>query len=267
MGKQLIINADDFGLTAKINEAVLKCHKNGTLTSATIMANGLALEEAIKIAKNHPALGVGIHLNLTVLKPLLSPKEIQTLIDKRGNFTKALYKLPLKKSGEVKKEWKAQIEYLLSLGIQPTHLDSHHHIHLYPPFTKVFLELADEYDFKAVRFISPESFALMGVGGIRKILGKKSWSLGRFKITPKTVIGIENYSIPRLTQLLDSLETGVHELYIHPGLMGDKQLEGVSSLKKQRQKDYELLMDPNLKEMLSKQKIELVNYSILSQGV
>ena len=264
MKKQIIINADDFGLTSKVNEAVLKSYLNGTLTSATIMANGLAIDEAIEIGRKNPNLGIGIHLNLTVLKPILPPEEVPTLVDKNGHFTKALYKLPFKKPGEVKKEWKAQIEHVLMLGLKPTHFDSHHHIHLYPPFTKVFLELAEEYGIKAIRLISPESFTIMGVTGIRKIFGKKSWSLGVERCTPKTVLGIENYSISRLSQLLSSLDTGVHELYLHPGLIEDTQLEGISSLKDQRQKDYDFLMDSKLKESLRKQEIELVNYSIFS---
>ena len=272
--RKIIINADDFGLTTKINEAVLRAHRNGTLTSATLMANGLAVKEAVEIAMDNPKLGVGIHLNLTVLKPILPYKEVTSLINSQGFFNKAHWKLPFKKGRQARDEWEAQINKLLDMGLKPTHLDSHHHIHLYPPFTKIILDLARHYGIPCIRLINPRSIEFMYIGGLfngfmTKEILTRSWKYAQKIQRPCTVVGIENFNVSKITELIDRLGLpedfkglqGIHELFLHPGLNGDKQLDGVSSLKDQRQKDLELLLDPKIKEILSRGDIELVNYS------
>lgn len=262
MKRQIIINADDFGLTSKVNEAVIKCHQMGVLTSATIMANGLAVEEAARLAKANPKLGVGVHLNLTVLKPILPSKDVPSLVNRQGHFEKKYWKLPFKNLSEVKQEWRAQIKKILSLGIIPTHLDSHHHIHLYPPFTKIVLELSREFNINSVRLISPESVSLMKVKGIQRKMAIQSWEKSRGEVnTPQTVLGVENYTHQMLRTLIDGLLEGVHEMYLHPGYLLDPQLVGVSSLVEQREKDLHLLTDPVVNEIFNNEVIELVNYS------
>ncbi len=264
MSKHVIINADDFGLTKRINEAVIKAHEKGVLTSATIMSNGLAVSNAIELAKNYPHLGVGIHLNLTVLAPVLPKEQVPSLVNSHGLFYKTFWKLPFKKTKEVKKEWRAQIEKVMDMGLIPTHLDSHHHIHAYPPFTQVIVELAHEYKIPSVRLISPKSIELMGVNGIEKTLVSRSWKKGKGKIkTPDTVIGIENYSMEQLDKTMGRLnDDTINEFYLHPGFIDDYQLEGLSSLKGQRQLDYDLLIMPEFREVLAKHGVQLVNYSV-----
>lgn len=145
---KLIINSDDFGYSKAINHAVIDAHQEGILTSATLMTNTPGFEHAVKLAKENPTLGVGVHLVLTFLKPLRN--DVPSLVDEAGTF----YRPATFRSGdaiadvaELYKEWDTQIQTVMDAGINPTHLDSHHHAHtLNEHHLEVFLKLADKYD-------------------------------------------------------------------------------------------------------------------------
>lgn len=143
----LIINSDDFGYEQSVNLGIIEAHKNGVLTSATLMPNMQGFDNAIKLSKENENLGVGVHLVLTCGKPILDPKEVSTLIDENGNFKNVSnyhkdYTINL---DEVYNEWKAQINKVIETGIMPTHLDSHHHINVVHGINDVFEQLSREY--------------------------------------------------------------------------------------------------------------------------
>lgn len=144
--KHLILNADDFGYSYGVNYGILESHLRGILTSTTLMAGMPGFDHAVTLAKAHPTLGVGVHLTLTCGRPVLSGH--QTLVEADGSFHKlSFYQTddrPLDRD-EVYREWKAQIEKVLAAGIQPTHLDSHHHVHTFRGLEDVFVQLAREY--------------------------------------------------------------------------------------------------------------------------
>lgn len=143
--KKLIINADDFGYSRGINYGIIDAHQLGVLTSTTFMANMPGAEHAAKLAMQFPDLGVGVHLVLTCNRPLLDNHK--TIVDSNGVFRKlAFYQGAFTIDyEEVYREWKAQIEKFLSYGLEPTHLDSHHHINSFGDIPEVFLTLAKEY--------------------------------------------------------------------------------------------------------------------------
>ncbi|MFD0051324.1 chitin disaccharide deacetylase [Actinomycetes bacterium NPDC127524] len=125
----LIVNADDFGYSRGVNYGILDSHLLGIVNSATMMMNMEGTEHAIQLAKEHPSLKTGIHLVLTCGRPLLT--DVRSLTDQNGNFKK---QSQLLKDGsfsldEIEREWSVQIEAFLSSGLEPTHLDSHHHMH------------------------------------------------------------------------------------------------------------------------------------------
>ncbi|MBI5625202.1 MAG: ChbG/HpnK family deacetylase [Elusimicrobia bacterium] len=133
----VIINADDFGLTRSVNQAVVACHEKGVVTSATLMANAPAFDEAVALAKAHPSLGVGLHFNLTLGTPLCPPDRIPSLVDASGAFfprrgleLKAL--LGRVESSHVALELEAQYHRLAHAGLKPTHIDGHQHCHVLP---------------------------------------------------------------------------------------------------------------------------------------
>lgn len=144
--KKLIFNADDFGYSYGVNYGIIESHLRGILTSTTMMAGMPGFDHAVSLAKAHPTLGIGVHLTLTCGKPVLNGHK--TLVEKDGVFHGlAFYKdeETVVDEAEVYDEWKAQIEKVLAAGIQPTHLDSHHHVHIFKGLEPVFIRLAKEY--------------------------------------------------------------------------------------------------------------------------
>ena len=146
MIKKLIVNADDFGLSEGVCLGILKAHRDGILTSTTCMMNMENIEKYLEMTKAYPNLGLGVHLNITVGKPLTKV----SFIDEKGNFkSRDTYKNreAIVLQEELYQEWKAQIEKFIKItGHKPTHLDSHHHVHLLKSNRDVVLELAYEYD-------------------------------------------------------------------------------------------------------------------------
>lgn len=145
--KHLILNADDFGYSYGVNYGIIESHLRGVLTSTTLMAGMPGFDHAVSLAKAHPSLGVGVHLTLTCGRPVLT--DHKTFTEPNGDFHSQAYyhneEQPLDKD-EVYREWKAQIEKVLAAGIEPTHLDSHHHVHTFRGLENVFVRLAREYD-------------------------------------------------------------------------------------------------------------------------
>lgn len=261
--KRLIINADDFGLTRGVNAAVIRAHREGVLTSATLMAGGLAWQEAVELSRANPGLGVGVHLTLTALRPVLPPSQVPSLVDKDGRFRRQFWRAPLWNKEEVEKEWRAQIQRLMEAGLRPTHLDSHHHIHLWPGLADITLALAREFEISALRFISPLSFKIMGEGGWQRRIALKSWAKAQEQTyRPDTVVGLEAIaaSAQELTQYLNGLPQGVHELFCHPGSPGDEELAGISSLTEKRAAETEILCAPWLKETLARECVVPASY-------
>ena len=267
--RYLIINADDFGLTEGVNKGIIAAHKCGTLTSATLMAGGLAWREAVALAQAYPNLGVGVHLTLSALRPVLPPEQIPSLVDKHGQFRKQFWRAPLWKKEQVRREWRAQIQRLVDAGLQPTHLDSHHHTHIWPPLIEVAAQLAEEFGIPAFRVISPESFTIMGIGGWQQIVARRSWhrAAGFPQGRPATVAGIDAFegTAAGIDRYLAKLRPGVHELYCHPGGPGDSELVNLSSLREKRVKETEMLCSPWFKKALVRHDIQLVSYKFIGE--
>jgi len=143
---KVLVNADDFGFSRGVNYGIMDCHKYGLVNSATMMMNAAATEHGIEIAKELPALKVGVHLVLTWGRPLSS--NVASLVDDNGNFKKqqAVYETPNAINlVELEREWTAQIEQFIQSGLEPTHFDSHHHVHGITEFYPVVKKLSDRY--------------------------------------------------------------------------------------------------------------------------
>jgi predicted glycoside hydrolase/deacetylase ChbG (UPF0249 family) len=140
--KLLIINADDFGLLPEVNQGIIECFESGSITSTTLMVNTEGAQDAVNLAKKHPCLGVGLHFNLTQGKPISSPNEIPSLVDHSGSFhTRSQFEKKIIMGsfslGDLKKEFVAQLKRFNDWGLEMTHIDSHHHIHMFPPVFRI----------------------------------------------------------------------------------------------------------------------------------
>ncbi|MDC2866145.1 chitin disaccharide deacetylase [Bacillus sp. BP-3] len=141
---QLIVNADDFGLTRGVNYGIIDAHVNGLVNSATMMMNMPGAEHAVQLARRYKTLGVGVHLVLTAGKPLLS--DVPSLVKEDGSFhSQSTVREGRINPYDAEREWTAQIEKFLSYGLTPTHLDSHHHVHALPILHDVLERLAEKY--------------------------------------------------------------------------------------------------------------------------
>lgn len=144
---KVIINSDDFGYSRGINYGIIDSFNHGILTSTTLMTNTPGFDQAVKLAKEHPDLGIGVHLTLTFLKPL--SQKVNTLTDASGNFHKLTeynQSNVIVDLDELYDEWDQQIKRVIQNGIDPTHLDSHHHLHTFGSHQEVVIELARKYD-------------------------------------------------------------------------------------------------------------------------
>src|SRR5262249_35921917 len=143
--KRLIVNADDFGLTAGVNRAIIEGHERGLISSATLMVNMPAFEDAARLAREVPSLGVGLHFNITQGRPVAGASRVPSLVDGRGEFWGTSGALLARAAtgrlnpGEAALELRAQIERALGAGLRLTHVDSHKHSHALPQICEAIL--------------------------------------------------------------------------------------------------------------------------------
>ncbi len=183
--KQLIVNADDFGYTRGVNRAIMDGHRCGIITSASLMANGAAFDDAVELAATEPGLDIGCHLNLVEGPPLSPPAGIPHLVGSGGKFH-SLSRLALRlvagavPAAELERECSAQIEKLLRAGIQPSHLDTHKHTHLHPRVAAAVAAAARRYSIGWIRRPFENSGpAVSNASGFRKLIGRSLNLLAR----------------------------------------------------------------------------------------
>lgn len=154
---RVIVNADDFGMSRTVNQAISEGYKNGILTSTCIMANMPAFEDAMRRLQDMVGIGFGVHLNIIEYKTILENKENKSkLYDKNGTFKNGFLQMLLKSKDEdflfeIEHEFREQIEAVMSYNVQPDHLDSHVHVHAIPAIFNIVCKLAKEYGIPCVR--------------------------------------------------------------------------------------------------------------------
>src|SRR4051812_19890525 len=144
--RRLIVNADDFGLCSPVNEAVIRAHCQGVLTSASLMVNEPGFDEAVKLAKENPRLGVGLHLTLLHGHSALGPEKVPGLVNARNEFsynparTGMRYFFYCRRREPLRAEIHAQFEKFRATGLPLDHVNGHLHLHLHPTIFKILME-------------------------------------------------------------------------------------------------------------------------------
>jgi hopanoid biosynthesis associated protein HpnK len=179
--RTLIVTGDDFGFSRGVNRAIIEAHERGVLTHASLMVNGGAAAEAIALARSRPDLSVGLHLVVVDGAATLAPSEIPRLAGADGLFrgTPVSAGLRYQFSGaarrELAREIRAQLERFRETGLELSHVDGHHHMHLHPVVLETLVLLAREFRIPAIRLPSEElRLALAITPG--NIAGKALWS-------------------------------------------------------------------------------------------
>jgi hopanoid biosynthesis associated protein HpnK len=284
MPARLILNADDFGLTHGINRAIGELHSAGVLTSATLMANGAAFDDAVEVARTHPTLGVGCHIVLTDGTPVSPPGTIRSLLGPDGKsfhpslakFVQALL-LGRINQDEVAREALAQIEKLQLAGIGITHLDTHKHTHLFPSIASTLLQVAERCGIRAIRnpFEPRWSLALNHSRRMRRLAVRLIGCLrpsfeahaqirnGRVLTTDGTVAisATGQLNATALGEILRALpSTGTYELCCHPGY-NDGELDRVRTrLRSEREAERKALLSELPKILACSGAPALVHY-------
>jgi predicted glycoside hydrolase/deacetylase ChbG (UPF0249 family) len=275
--KRLIVNADDFGLAETVDLGIVKGHKEGIVTSTTLLACGPSVEHAAVLASENPGLGVGVHLCLTRERPVTDPRNIPTIVrdgaflDNPFSFMARLLSSSINKT-EVEAELRAQIEKALSLGIRPTHLDGHQHMHVMPGIFPIVAKLAVQYHIPAVRFpVGPWT----GMTPVPRALEK--FFLERLTLMQRKLMDSSSLKRPdwffglthtgkldsnSLCGIIGRLPNGTSELMCHPGMKNDP-LVRETGWGHGWETELAALTDGLARERLEAQGVELVNYSCM----
>jgi predicted glycoside hydrolase/deacetylase ChbG (UPF0249 family) len=257
--KQLIVNADDFGFTRDVNAGIVECHRNGILTATTLMANGDAFEDAVRLAKENPTLDIGVHLVL-VGGPG-QPSSVPALMAQLTLGRKDL-------AGEMRR----QVQAILDAGLRPTHLDTHKHAHLAPPVLRAVIQISREFNIPWVR--KPADFTMPAQASpfVKKLVNKGvQFAANRFDnvlhragrrftdhFTGFEVTG--RLGTPELLSILKHLPQGLTELMCHPGYLGEELRSAPTRLKESRLKELQALTSPEARAILLETGVQLTAY-------
>ena len=268
--RRLIVNADDFGLTEGVNAGIVEAFQNGILRSASLMANGRAFDDAVRLALQNPGLDVGCHLMLISGRAVSDPgrelpRSAPRLVARLAWGWRA---------GAIEREFAAQIEKIQGAGVSLSHLDTHKHTHLAPPVLEAVLRVARSHDIPWVRrpFDLPltaarasaawtSRFLNAAMRPLRSRFSRKLASFGcratdhfaGFQVTGR-------FQTPELVQLIRALPEGLTEFMCHPGYCTEELLATETKLKQSRQKELEALLDPEVSRAVAERGIEVVGF-------
>jgi len=269
--KRLIVNADDFGWSEAVTSGILRAHREGVVTSTTLMTNLAGAEEALRRARREaPNLAVGIHLNLTEDRPLAPAGEVAAVLDDEGCFIRSLPALyrRLRFSAAARdaaaKELQTQIQWTRDHGLVPSHLDSHKHVHEIPSLLGRVIALARQYGIRAIRStvelqpsdlgpFAPSEWGM--IGQARQFVLKKiarRWGRQARRAIRRSGLATTDWlfgvwatggiSADLVVHLLRHAPEGTGELMVHPGL-ADASPPRASRLDASRPRELEALCD------------------------
>jgi hopanoid biosynthesis associated protein HpnK len=270
--RRLIVNADDFGRSPSINEAVIRAHREGILTTASLMVNEPAAAEAVALARENPTLGVGLHLSLVCGRSALLPAEIPALVNPQSEFSNnpvavgVRYFFSSACRAQLRREISAQMERFFATGLPLDHVNGHLHLHLHPVVFGILRENFERWNVRAVRLthdpfwinakIAPGRwFYRVSHALIYRILSARARPiLQRHRIRhTRAVFGLLQNALvdsAYVKKLLPRLPAGDSELYSHPSL-------------DQFKPEFDALIDPSVRSLVQDQRVELIRYQDL----
>ena len=269
MPRRLIVNADDFGLSPSVNQAVLRAHREGILTTASLMVGEPGFDEAVAMARENPGLGVGLHLTLLCGQATLAPGAIPGLVDDRGRFSdqparvgcRYFFRASLR--AQLQAEMEAQFQKFHATGLTLDHVNGHLHLHLHPTVLGILMEQAQRWGITRMRLtrdpfwlnarLAPGRWLYRAVhAAIYAVLARRARpALARRGIRHTgAVFGLlQNARVDEayVLKVLPELAAGDSELYSHPSL-------------DQFRHELDGLISPRVRELVQRQKIKLIRY-------
>jgi hopanoid biosynthesis associated protein HpnK len=270
--RRLIVNADDFGRSESINQAVIRAHREGILTTASLMVNEPAADQAVRLAHENPGLGVGLHLALVCGAAALPPARIPHLAGERGRFSdhpaaagwRYFFCAPCRE--ELRAEIQAQVEKFHATGLPLDHVNGHLHLHLHPVVFGILIDNAEQWGIGAMRLTRDCFFlnARLAAGQwayrashalifawlarrARPVLARKN-----IRHTEAVFGLLQNGRVDAayVEKLLPCLPPGDSELYSHPSL-------------DQFGNEFDALVNPTIRSLPQQLGIRLIRYQDL----
>jgi chitin disaccharide deacetylase len=280
--RRVIITGDDFGLAPAVNAAIVRAHGEGLLTSASLIINGPAWQEAVDLARANPDLSVGLHLTLIQGRGVLPPRHIPHLVDNRGNFRHnpvgagLTYFFSRRARQEIRAELQAQVEKMLAARVPPRFLNGHLNIHLHPAVWPEVRRLAADYDIPAVRLARENLGVTLSLNRQRRasktahalifawLSRRAAKTLGNLQ-TNDHLFGLLNDGAMDeafLLGLLPRLAPGVTEIYCHPAMPQAREVLPWPSHYRP-QAEMGALTSPKVAEVFQRLNLELISFADL----
>ena len=270
--RRLIVNADDFGRSHSINQAVVRAHREGVLTTTSLMVNEPGFDEAVALARENPKLGVGLHLSLACGRSALPPEKIPGRVNARGDFSNKSIAVGLRYffnrrlREQLRAEIHAQFAKFHAAGLPLDHVNGHLHLHLHPAVFHILMEDAEKLGIRRMRLTRDclRRSAHMARGhwfyrvshamifGLLSKYARKQLRRKNIRYAQITFGLLQNAHVDEeyILKLLPELPPGDSELYSHPSLDEFKH-------------EFDALVSPRVKELVKKLGIELVRYQDL----
>nr|WP_145405800.1 carbohydrate deacetylase [Paenibacillus xylanexedens] len=252
--KQLIINADDFGLSPGVNRGIIEAYQAGGISSTTLMVNMPGFTDAVRLARLHPELGVGLHFNLTYGRPVSDVGLVPSLVQKDGCFH-SISENSSRERSEIEIELSAQWDRFIASGLYPTHLDAHHHLHqVLPGVYEAMAQLAVQENIPMRRLQQPHTLS------------------GNPVLIPIQVdqVLLDTYDaehgLQKLLGYLQHLPQGSTEIMCHPGYV-DETLQALSKLTKERESELAVFCNPAVTKTIQALGIRMIHYGLLESAV
>jgi chitin disaccharide deacetylase len=267
--RRLIVNADDFGRSPSINRAIVRAHREGILTTASLMVNEPACSEAVVLAKENPGLGVGLHLTLVCGRSALPQGSIPGLVNSRNEFTNnssaagLRYFFDRRLRKQLRQELHAQFIKFRATGLALDHVNGHLHLHLHPVVFGILMADATELGIGSIRLTYDPlwlnlrlasgkllyRFAHAFIFSSLAVLARPALKRGGFKHTDRVFGLLQNARVNEdyAFRLLSRLPAGDSELYSHPSLDDFKQ-------------EFDALTSQRVLQLVKGQGIELIRY-------
>jgi chitin disaccharide deacetylase len=290
MLKQLIVNADDYGMAVGVNAGIIEGYQRGIVTSTTMMATGNALKDGLYRLRDVPGLDTGCHLVLLGGEPAAKPGQVRSLLDGSGRFPRTLGAFLMRMAGgqvkqqEILIEFRAQLDRLYDFGIKLSHFDSHKHSHAHPAVLDAVIRLAEEYKIRYIR--NPfERYPMRKIGqsqkhGRLKLL--KRYLLSRMLDYYRLVFQLRmretgvlcpdhfhgfvmtgHLTPEAMQEVLNQVSEGVNELMCHPGRLEPDLINTTTRLKESRERELAALTSLQARQAISTQGIQLTSFQKL----
>jgi hopanoid biosynthesis associated protein HpnK len=274
---RLIVSADDFGLSLAVNEAVERAHREGILSTASLMVAGPEAADAVRRARTMPGLHVGLHVVVIEGPAVLPPSDIPLLVDAAGQFpgdqlalgVNYFFRPAVRR--QLRREIAAQFDAFAQTGLRLDHANAHKHMHMHPTVGRMLIEEGARYGLPALR-IPAEPPRVMAACGTPTTPGAWAMWAGTALlrhqarraglVTNDHVFGLAwsgHVTADRVRALVPHLPPGVSELYFHPAIVSDPGLKALMP-------DYEhatelaALLDPRVRDALAASGVATATY-------